>query len=77
MKIKVDEAKCIGCGTCVSLCPDCFEMVGSVSHPKKSGNCDATTCNLEEVAASCPVEAITVEKEKTEGTEKPKEEKSE
>lgn len=64
MKIKVDEAKCIGCGTCVALCDKCFEMKGVIASPKDNGNCECDSCNLKEVAESCPVEAITVENEK-------------
>jgi len=61
MKVKVDEAKCIGCGTCVALCDKCFEMEGPVSHVKENGECTGDECNLEEVAESCPVDAISVE----------------
>jgi len=57
-KVKIDEAKCIGCGTCVSICGDCFELVDGISH-FKPGECE--DCNLKEVAESCPVEAIIVE----------------
>jgi len=75
MKIKVDEAKCIGCGTCVSLCDKCFEMQGSISHPKDGGNCQCESCNLKEVAESCPVGAISVEEtEKAKESEKSTEE---
>ena len=66
MKIKVDENKCIGCGTCVSLCDKCFEIQGTVSHPKNDGICECETCDLNEVADSCPVGAITVEEKKKE-----------
>jgi len=76
MKIKVDEAKCIGCGTCVSLCDDCFEMQGAISHPKNGGNCESDSCNLKEVAESCPVQAINVEAETQDTGDKPKTEKT-
>ena len=60
MKVKVDQEKCIGCGTCVSMCPQCFEMRDDhKSHPKKD---ECTECNLKDVAASCPTDAIKVEK---------------
>ena len=57
-KAKVDEAKCIGCGTCVSMCEKCFELKDGISH-FKSADCD--DCDLKEVASSCPVEAIIIE----------------
>ncbi|OQA53218.1 MAG: Ferredoxin [candidate division WS2 bacterium ADurb.Bin280] len=59
MKITVDEVRCIGCGTCAALCEQCFEVVDGISKVKKQ-ECD--DCNLEEVAQSCPVEAIQIEK---------------
>jgi ferredoxin len=57
LKATVDEAKCIGCGTCASMC-GCFELKDGISHYQNG--CE-TVCNLKEVAESCPVEAITVE----------------
>lgn len=63
MKIKVNENICIGCGTCASLCEECFEIKGGISHVKKD-ECDG--CNLNDVASSCPVGAIEVTKEGTE-----------
>jgi len=60
-KIKVDEEKCIGCGTCAALCPECFELKDGTSVVK-SENCKCKTCKLKEVVESCPAEAITLEK---------------
>ncbi len=57
VKIEVDRDKCIGCMTCVNLCPDCFEMKEGKSSPKECKECN---CDLNEVAESCPVEAITI-----------------
>lgn len=57
-KAEVDEAKCIGCGTCASLCEQCFEVKNGIAHFIAK---ECTDCDLEEVAESCPVEAITVE----------------
>jgi Fe-S-cluster-containing hydrogenase component 2 len=25
-KVRIDEAECIGCGSCADLCPDVFEL---------------------------------------------------
>ena len=60
MKIKVDREACIGCMTCVNLCPSCFEIKDAKSSPK--ADCKEDECNLEEVVGSCPVGAITIEK---------------
>ena len=48
---------CIGCETCVDLCPDVFEMGDDekaiVVNP---GNCDK--CDCDKAIDTCPVEAI-------------------
>ncbi|MBF0563952.1 MAG: ferredoxin [Nitrospirae bacterium] len=53
---EVDQDLCTSCETCVSLCPDVFEMVNDkafAAHPEK---CD--TCDCQEAIDTCPVEAI-------------------
>jgi len=57
MKLTVDQAACVGCGLCVNACPDRFEMDDGGFVKVKNGNC---TCDLHEVAAMCPVNAIVV-----------------
>ncbi len=56
----IDYDLCTGCGTCVELCPDVFELRDDekayVTAPDK---CD--TCDCEESADTCPSEAITFE----------------
>ena len=52
--MKVDEEACIGCGACVSLCPDTFEMNEGKSHVKSNKDCD-------ESISACPVNAISKE----------------
>ncbi|HBI15975.1 MAG TPA: ferredoxin [Desulfobulbaceae bacterium] len=52
----VDQELCIGCGVCVELCPEVFEISDDkswVTGPDKCG-----TCDCDEAAASCPVAAI-------------------
>jgi ferredoxin len=60
MKAKIDPNICIGCGTCESLCGQCFKLDGNVAKVIKD-DC-GKGCNLEEVAQSCPVGAISIEK---------------
>lgn len=55
----VDQDLCIGCGVCVELCPEVFELRDEKSWVIGAGKC--ATCDCEEAAASCPVSAITVE----------------
>jgi len=56
--VSVDKEKCIGCGYCVSLCPNIFELDKDgkcrVKDPK--GKCE----HLKEVAEGCPAGAITI-----------------
>jgi len=54
---KVSNA-CIGCGACVSICPQVFEMGSDgKSHVKKAA--PAADCT-KAAASACPVSAITV-----------------
>jgi len=58
MKITIDEERCIGCGTCESLCSQCFKMENGVAKVVKK-ECD--DCDVKEVAENCPVQAINIE----------------
>ena len=58
MAVAVDASLCTGCGLCVSMCPDVFEM-GDDNIAKVVVD-TSESCDLNEVASSCPVEAIKV-----------------
>ncbi len=58
-RITIDETACVGCGLCVSSCPDCFEMSDNGVAKVKAHQCK--DCDLHEVASQCPVNAISVE----------------
>lgn len=55
--VSVDEEKCIGCGMCVSVCPEVFKLENGKSHVIKSKKNPAPNC-VKEAAESCPVGAI-------------------
>lgn len=56
-KVKVDENKCIGCGTCAQVCPQSvFEIKDGKSKVVKEDAC--VGCRACE--NSCPTGAITV-----------------
>jgi len=59
-KITQDQDLCIGCKTCVSVCPSNWAMdeEKGKAYPKKSE--DDADCN-KEAAEMCPVQCITVE----------------
>ena len=59
-KIEVDQELCIGCGACVNLCPDIFELQddGKANIVNEDGS---KKCDYEIAINSCPVGAIKVE----------------
>jgi len=61
MKVKVDENLCTGCGLCVDICPEVFEMGETVSIVKTENVPPEVEDKVREAVESCPVEAITVE----------------
>jgi len=54
--VKVNKKLCIGCGNCVAICEEVFEMTddGKAIVKKGAKKCDC----IEEAIESCPVEAI-------------------
>lgn len=59
-KLVVDQELCIGCGSCVEICPEVFELnEEEKSYVKNQEACD--TCDCEEAINTCPVEAISWE----------------
>lgn len=57
MSISVNKETCIGCGTCVSLCPGGFKLNDEgKSEPITQENIECA----QQAADSCPVKAITV-----------------
>lgn len=62
LKITVDKAKCLGCGTCAALCPKVFKIAETPNGMKAEvidPNGD-TKENIQMAADSCPVAAITI-----------------
>lgn len=58
MKVNVTE-DCICCGLCESICPEVFKVNDVISEVV--GNPDNCIAQVEDAAASCPVNAIQVE----------------
>ena len=55
-KYEVND-QCIGCGMCVGLCPDVFEM-GEDSYQAHAKDVDTEDPAAEEAQRSCPVGEI-------------------
>ncbi len=53
--VKVNPKKCIGCGLCVSICPEVFE-IDSQGKSKVKKQKDSPC--IKEIIESCPVDAI-------------------
>jgi ferredoxin len=58
MKVIVDEKKCIGCGLCVSIAPEIFEMEKSKAVVKIAEVPAAHIGSVQDAIENCPVEAI-------------------
>ena len=52
--VKVDQAKCIGCGQCASVCPQVFKMKDGKAIVKEDKD---APCKKEAID-TCPVSAI-------------------
>ena len=64
--VKVDREKCIGCGVCVSVCPEGFEIVEGKSRVKnENAKCIA------EAAAKCPMKAILLNENEEKSSSQP------
>jgi ferredoxin len=53
---EVDVDLCIGCGSCVEICPEVFEMPEDKAIVKSPDKC--STCNCQEAVDTCPTQAI-------------------
>ncbi|GAP41270.1 ferredoxin [Flexilinea flocculi] len=61
MKAKVDQSLCIGCGLCVTTCPDVFRMNDDgVAEAFQEYSTDLVD-SVNEAIDGCPVGAISTE----------------
>ena len=57
MKLVLIEDSCVGCGACVEICPEVFELEGELATIKKGADLSLDK-KIIEAAEACPVEAI-------------------
>lgn len=60
MPIVIDEEACMGCETCVEMCPDVFEMTEDGEKAIVIDEDSKADC-VEESIDACPAEAIEIE----------------
>ena len=59
--VKVNKEKCIGCGLCITVCSDVFELgEDGKSQLKEGADLKANEKCIQEAKNGCPVEAIEV-----------------
>ena len=56
-EFKVNKEKCIGCGLCVNVCPDVFELAEDGKSQIRKEAKGSEDC-IKEAKESCPVGAI-------------------
>lgn len=61
IKISIDREKCIGCGSCVAVCPAVFEIAKDGKSMPKKKELEDPGC-AERAAQVCPVQCITIKK---------------
>ena len=60
MKTVLIDDTCVGCGTCVEICPEVFELEGELATIKQGADLSLDK-KIIEAAEACPVEAISYE----------------
>ncbi len=60
-EVIIDQEECIGCETCVELCPEVFTFDSDEEKAKVIEGADGNAACVDEAIASCPVECISRE----------------
>ena len=60
-KITVNKSKCIACGSCYSMYPECFIAGPEGKSQVKDHDYKKHGYSKEDIISVCPVEAITIE----------------
>ncbi|MEE4242133.1 MAG: ferredoxin [Desulfopila sp.] len=58
VKVIIEEEECIGCESCVEICPDVFYFDEDAAKAYVKEDADAEEDCVEEAIASCPAECI-------------------
>ncbi|MCX7779102.1 MAG: ferredoxin [Patescibacteria group bacterium] len=60
-KVKVDKNCCLGCGSCVAICPENFELDEEGKSQVKNEEIEDLGCS-QQAADACPANCIKIEK---------------
>ena len=60
-KVSIDQDECIGCETCVELCPAVFRFNDGTGKAEVIDGADGDAECVDEAIASCPVNCISRE----------------
>ena len=60
MHAEVNADMCTGCGLCVDICPEVFELKGDAAVATEDAVPEDNEETCQEAAESCPVEAISI-----------------
>ncbi len=60
-KVRIDEDECIGCESCVEICPDVFTFNDDTDKAEVIDENLAEEGCVDEAVASCPAECIFVD----------------
>ena len=61
MKVRVDADICIGCETCVDICPEIFEMSDDIAIIKEENIPEELQDSCRKAVDICAVDAIIIE----------------
>jgi len=61
MRVSINAEDCTGCGACVDLCPDVFDLEDDIAVAKVDEVPPEFEETCQEAADECPVEAIQIE----------------
>jgi len=60
-QVKIDQEECIGCETCVEICPDVFAFDAGLNKAYVTNPEGVEQKCVEESMGSCPVSCIIIE----------------
>ena len=63
MKVTVDEELCVGCGACVDICPEVFDLEDDMAKVLTNEVPGELEESASEAAEACPVDAIIIKEE--------------